>query len=150
MAVQASPWDDPSVKPKGARFAKFNNVGDTYEGVITEIKVTVFDQGKDSEKSCPVLVLDTGQEVTCSASNLHRDVYELRPEVDDRISIRYIGDDENDYNRKLFDINLVRATDPAPVMGPRDEDVPLPEEETSFNSKTEDPWASSVSDRHPA
>ncbi|MBA2952193.1 hypothetical protein GON03_19435 [Nocardioides sp. MAH-18] len=109
MAVQRSLWDDPRVKPKGARFAKFNDIGDEHEGVIAEVTIQLFDEGRDTEKAVPKLIFEDGTEVTCSASNLHRMMYEQRPEVGDHIRIRYVGDDDADYNRKLFDVDIVRA-----------------------------------------
>ena len=43
-------WDDPSVKPEGNNYMKFDAVGDTVTGTIAKLQKRVFNAGTADER----------------------------------------------------------------------------------------------------
>lgn len=110
--------------PASGSFVKFADKGDTVSGHILEIRG---DGSTMQNEPCPLLVIDTGDEVvkvTCSQAQLWTKTVELHKagelEVGKRIRIT-LSDVErrpNGHTLKHFDIKL-GAADPAYVPTPQ-------------------------------
>lgn len=103
-------WDDAELRA-GGEFVKFDNVGDEVVGVITAIAVHRWDDGS----VCPKLHLttDDGEDRTLTAGQvqLKAKLAELRPEVGDRIRVKFTQNEKRAGGKTLkhFEVDVKRG-----------------------------------------
>jgi hypothetical protein len=90
-------WDTQFDLGSGSDFVKFEEIGDSVVGTITEIGAHTFPaDGDKPARRVPKLSLTTedGEERTLTAGQTHlgRQLAEKRPAVGDKLSVSYVGD----------------------------------------------------------
>lgn len=108
MPKARGPWDDPKAKPKSGKFVKFKIVGDTASGTVKAVTFKTFNPGEEDEQTVPVVELEEGQSITCSARMLHEAMFEMRPQIGEFVEVTFVGTDEENYGRKLFRVDVTR------------------------------------------
>lgn len=109
-----SVWDDPELRID-TDYVKFENVGDTIVGTIDGIGIHTWDDGR----RCPKLFIvdDDGNSRTLTAGQyeLKKKLAELRPEVGDRIAIKFVATDKLDGGKtaKRFTVQTKKGEAPA-------------------------------------
>lgn len=97
-------YDDPDVRV-GGDYIKFENVGDGVTGDIVHIGKHSFDDGKTVIK----LIIDTDdgeKTLTASQVQLAQKLQEVRPDIGDRVSIKFTGLENRGGGKtlKLFEV----------------------------------------------
>ena len=108
MPKAQSPWDNAKARPKSGKFLKFKDVGDSASGTVAAVSFKTFNAGEEDEQTVPVVELDEGQSITCSARMLHEAMYEMRPQIGEFVEVTFVGIDEENYGRKLFRVDVTR------------------------------------------
>lgn len=105
-------WDDPGIA-NNSDYIKFENIGDSAQGVIVDIGIQTWQDGSKSPKL--ILRTTTGDRVlTASQMQLKSKLAELRPNVGDTIKVTLNGVDKLSGGKTLkkFDV-IVKPGKPA-------------------------------------
>lgn len=121
----ASIWDDPSLRV-GGDYVKFDNIGDSVNGVVIAIGAHRWDDGSVS----PQIVLDTvdGEKtITAGQIRLKAALAEKRPEADDVLTIKLTDIEKRSGGKTLkhFEVTVVKAVKSATYKAPADVADPL-------------------------
>ena len=82
-------WDDEDVK-KGATagsYHRFENVGDSAEGVVAALNKRVFDEGTAKERTAIEITFADESKLTAGQVKLMQLLIELRPAVGDTLTV---------------------------------------------------------------
>ena len=104
-------WDDPSVKPAGSEYMKFEKVGDRIEGTIAKLGTRVFDEGTAKERTAVevTFVEDDVPVLTAGQVLLQRALFTFRPEPGDRLKVALSGvEKKGTKTLKLFAVEVTR------------------------------------------
>jgi hypothetical protein len=106
----SSIWDNPAVRSSG-EYVKFEKVGDSVSGVILDQSIHTFEDGKRAAK----LVIRTAEgdrTLTAGQMQLAAKLTEARPNVGDKLTIRFVGVEKRAGGKTLkqFDVAVVRGT----------------------------------------
>lgn len=104
-------WDNSGIVMPSDNYFKFNDIGDSITGVITDIESKTFDG--DSSPTAQLYLLVEGEEdpiiVTCGSTNLKSLILNTKPQRGQTITITHNG---KSGRTKLFDVKVAAA---APV-----------------------------------
>jgi hypothetical protein len=108
-------WDEFTTS---GNYIKFENVGDSVSGTITNISVKRWDDGKTAPQL--EITTDEGEEVTLTAGQyrLQAELRELRPDVGDHLSVIYSADQKLPGGKalKIFVVRVNESSVP-PLKG---------------------------------
>lgn len=111
-------WDLPDMQAND-EYVRFENVGDTVAGTLMGLSVRTFDDGKKAAQ----LVLDTDRGIrtlTASQTQLARLLRTHRPELGDKVSVRFDSVEKmtGGRTRKVFTLTVDRATSTPAAVAP--------------------------------
>lgn len=115
MSTEES-WDD--IPRGGGTYMRWDRVGDKVVGTITARRVGADFNGNP----CPEIdvTTDDGEEITVGGgqANLKAQMLDLKPRVDDRISIEFSGEEKAEKGmKKIFTVKVKAAErTPAPAV----------------------------------
>lgn len=105
-------WNDPSVKPAGSDYMKFEKVGDSIEGTVAKLGKRTFNEGTADERvAVEVTFVEEGVPVmTAGQVLLMRALYELQPEPGDFLRVTLTGiEKKGTKTLKLFSVDRKKA-----------------------------------------
>jgi len=82
-------WDDPEVERAAAAgsYHALKNEGDVAEGVIAELGMRTFDEGKANERQAIEITFADGSILTAGQVKLMGSLVEMRPDVGDYLTV---------------------------------------------------------------
>ena len=104
-------WDDPTVKPQGSEYMRFEKVNDQIEGTVAKLGKRVFNEGTADARTAVEVTFaeDDVPVMTAGQVLLMRALYDLRPEPGDRLKVRLAGvEKKGTKTLKLFAVDLTR------------------------------------------
>lgn len=109
-------WDSPELTM--GEYLKFEKPGDEHGGLVTDIRMTTFDDGTKA----PQLVFDIDGEdkiMTCGAVRLKIALVEAKPAVGDHVRVKFTSEERRG-NRTIrnWDVQVQRKADAAVAAPP--------------------------------
>lgn len=104
-------WNDPSVKPGGSEYMRFEKVGDSIEGTVAKLGKRVFNEGTADERIAVELtfVEEDVPVLTAGQVLLMRALYEFKPEPGDWVKVTLSGiERKGNKTLKLFAVDVKR------------------------------------------
>lgn len=103
-------WDSPDVKAAASNpeYAAFKVIGDENEGTVASLTLKKSWEGTPNESTGYEIRFTDAPTVTANTRMLIQALYELQPEIGDRLYIRYLEDQR--FGTKAMKRYLVRLT----------------------------------------